>query len=531
MSASLPVIIIGSGFAGLSAAKALLQRNIAITMVDVGRKPEAATQQLHASYATTPSWKWPDSMRQHLAGLTQATTSGVSAKTWFGSDFASSPTGKMPLQLHQSKFYTSEAQFGLGNIWGCGMLPMLGGDMADWPITLDDLAPHYQEVLEFVPLSGMQDTLAEVLPLYCRPQLLPLTSQGRNIQTHFQVHREKLTKAGLHFGSARLAGNFSNQTHENCQQCGMCMYGCPYGVLHSGESTFTELLAHPNFTYVDDFVVQKVEQDATKVTILGINSQGLPREAVAGSYVMVCAGVPATTHIILNSLQLFNRPVRLKTSEQCYIPLLSLTGSGNIDAEMQATTSQAFWLLQDSSICEQSIHLSIYGYNPLYLAALQRLLKKAYPALALPAKALTKRLLFAFCYLHSDVSAELVAELRNPGNETLHIYGQPAHASRQIMSKVRKKLQKLSFATGLLPIPFYSGMKQPGGGNHFGGAFPMRNTPGEAQCDAMGRLYGMDKVFVADASCFPSITATTITMSVMANAHRIACHVATLNRS
>ena len=41
------------------------------------------------------------------------------------------------------------------------------------------------------------------------------------------------------------------------------------------------------------------------------------------------------------------------------------------------------------------------------------------------------------------------------------------------------------------------------------------------QSDALGRPMGRSRVHVVDASSLPSIPATTITFSVMANAHRI----------
>jgi choline dehydrogenase-like flavoprotein len=49
----------------------------------------------------------------------------------------------------------------------------------------------------------------------------------------------------------------------------------------------------------------------------------------------------------------------------------------------------------------------------------------------------------------------------------------------------------------------------------------MRENPGPFQTDLLGRPTGFSQVHVVDASVFPSLPATTITLSVMANAHRI----------
>jgi choline dehydrogenase-like flavoprotein len=50
----------------------------------------------------------------------------------------------------------------------------------------------------------------------------------------------------------------------------------------------------------------------------------------------------------------------------------------------------------------------------------------------------------------------------------------------------------------------------------------MRAQPGNFESDLLGRPFGWSRVHVVDASVLPTVPATTITFSVMANAHRIA---------
>jgi choline dehydrogenase-like flavoprotein len=50
----------------------------------------------------------------------------------------------------------------------------------------------------------------------------------------------------------------------------------------------------------------------------------------------------------------------------------------------------------------------------------------------------------------------------------------------------------------------------------------MSSEPQPGQTDALGRPHGLERVHLVDSSVFPSIPATTITLSVMANAYRIA---------
>jgi choline dehydrogenase-like flavoprotein len=58
---------------------------------------------------------------------------------------------------------------------------------------------------------------------------------------------------------------------------------------------------------------------------------------------------------------------------------------------------------------------------------------------------------------------------------------------------------------------------------HWGGSFPHALEPGrELASDRLGRVAPWQRVHLVDASVFPNVPATTFTLTVMANAHRIA---------
>jgi choline dehydrogenase-like flavoprotein len=50
----------------------------------------------------------------------------------------------------------------------------------------------------------------------------------------------------------------------------------------------------------------------------------------------------------------------------------------------------------------------------------------------------------------------------------------------------------------------------------------MRREPGKFETDVLGRPAGFNRVHVVDSTVLPTIPATTITFTVMANARRIA---------
>ena len=66
---------------------------------------------------------------------------------------------------------------------------------------------------------------------------------------------------------------------------------------------------------------------------------------------------------------------------------------------------------------------------------------------------------------------------------------------------------------------------------HFGGTFPLSDAPRGLETDRLGRLERWNRIHLIDASTFPSVPATTFTLTIMANAHRIATESMHLERS
>ena len=49
---------------------------------------------------------------------------------------------------------------------GLAVMPYIASDIEKWPITIDELAPHYTAVLNSMQLSAATDNLAELFPIY-----------------------------------------------------------------------------------------------------------------------------------------------------------------------------------------------------------------------------------------------------------------------------------------------------------------------------------------------------------------------------
>jgi len=134
------------------------------------------------------------------------------------------------------------------------------------------------------------------------------------------------------------------------------------------------------------------------------------------------------------------------------------------------------------------------------------------------------RLLLIQGYLHSDLSARIQLVLRRSsagGLPSLDLSGEPNPRTRAALAAVQRRLWAERSSMKAIPVPRMLRVGPPGRGFHTGGTFPMRANPGPLEVDVLGRPHGFTRVHLVDASVFPSLPATTITLSVMANAHRI----------
>jgi choline dehydrogenase-like flavoprotein len=137
-----------------------------------------------------------------------------------------------------------------------------------------------------------------------------------------------------------------------------------------------------------------------------------------------------------------------------------------------------------------------------------------------------RRMLVIQGYLHSDDSPGMLLSL---DGDSLRLAGEQRPESATRVRRVVRRLASSARPLGMLPLPGLLQTGRPGKGNHLGGSFPMRLDPGELETDTLGRLPRWDRVHLLDASVLPSIPATTVTLTLMANAHRIASAAARIS--
>ncbi len=521
------IYVIGSGPASVSAAQALLLKGHKVKMLDVGYELESNRQELASKLRLTPFENWLsedlDPLRENMA----PDVKGLPQKLTFGSDYPfRAPSEFVQLEQTNSDILASHARGGLSNVWGANLLPFIQADIDDWPISLRELAPYYKAVLNFVSFSGPRDDLTAIFPAVPAYQPLRQSNQAQALIADLAKHRSRLSEKGIHFGQSRLAIRTTPQNgDQGCIYCGMCMYGCPFDLIYSSRTTLNMLRANQNFEYLPGYYVKRLEESGSEVKVHTLTLKSNTPQIFSASKVFLGAGTVSSARIMLESLDAFDREIRIKDSQYFLVPLLRLQRSKGATAERLQTLSQVAIELLANSHTNRSLHLLIYTYNDLYTRALKKMLGISYKLFAPFASQILERLLVLQGYLHSDDSAQISLRIEKGSTDHLTkiiLQGLPNARTKPIVNAALKQIISQFSAFKALPLLPLKHIGLPGKSYHAGATFPMSAEPTGMQSDRLGRPVGFKNLHLIDASCFTSVPATNVTFSVMANAYRIA---------
>ena len=521
-------LIVGSGPAAAGAALALSSReNLEITVIDIGVRLEEERQHVVDQLASSDPSQWEPSLVESVSEQpVDSRTRGVPEKRLYGSDYPFRNVGQLDgltAAVNATTPLISGAFGGFSNVWGSQLMPFTASAFEGWPISAAEMRPHYEAILNHVPFAGEEDDLALSFPLMHKPVPLPeMSARSQWVLDAYARHRSVLNGYGITIGKARLAFDAAN-----CVRCGLCMTGCPYRLIYSAAQTFDGLIRSKRVRYRSGLLVLRIAEEGDKVLVDAKELATGRTTRFDADRVYVACGAMGTTRLLASSLGLFDVELPMLESQQFILPLLSRRGSPDPRHQPDFTLNQFNMIV---SLDERSFDISqlhFYTFNPAFTGALPSLLQGDW---AEPAqRELLRRLTVVLGYLPSWRSPRLLVRARRPLDDAsaaeLHIARDAPPAGRaRMMRTVLTRLLRSAHILDLYPVLPMLRLAAGGKSYHFGGTFP--HTKGGRSTafgsDRMGRVGSWQRIHSVDASVFPNIPAMTFTLTIMANAHRIA---------
>lgn len=511
------VVVVGAGPAGTSAALALTERGRGVLLLEAGGRP-APPPGSEGSYldlrAGDPhQWRW------QLGGQFES----------FGIEGAVSPKLRVPgLRSVFEGFAEANrlrteggfclvgalAEGGLSNAWGCGVARF---DAAELGAIADDasLERSYERVARRMGVSGASpDALSGYFGLdqWADPAL-PLDP------LHAAVWKRAHSCSGDDFrlGRARVAVlSRAREDRAACDLRGMCLWGCrqqaTWSAVHDLErlrrSQFAEVRSHTLVTAL------RRDGDAWVVHAMADGAQPV---AFRAKQVVLAAGTIATTRLALAAM--VNPPacVRLLSNPMAAFLLLqpSMLGRSHTSAFGLAQLSFALDGVGGADVAFGNLFstsgLPVNEFLP-YLPVTRRaglpLLRSLLPAT-----------MAGNVFLPGKLSRHEMRLL--PGNGMNIRAGSDTRLS-PAYEEVARRLRRAFRRLGAWMLPGSFTPAAPGADLHYAGTLPISHQPRAHECRLNGEIAGLPGIFVVDGACLPDLPAKAHTLTIAANADRIA---------
>jgi choline dehydrogenase-like flavoprotein len=507
-------IVIGSGPAGVSAAIPLVAAGRRVLMIDGSGAAPLPPADAPSSIA------WHDVLGRGLEALQP--DDGLSPKL-------RTPTARNVIGAFQrwSNITTDNflavgalARGGLSRVWGGYVSEFDADDLAGWPITYEELQDSYRAITERIGVSGsIADDMGTFHgrsgPIQPAPPIGPTTS------VMLERYRRAARIADFSLGLARNALlTLDRSDRRACDLSLSCLWGCARGAIYDARYDLLQLCRSPSFRLVDQTIATAIDADGAAWRLLTQTG-----DALRAPRILLAAGTLGTLRLVaplladrgLSSLRLLNSPVQV-------MPLLVPSRLGRPAPQRGYTLAQLGYALRYAAGRSDYIIGGLYevaALPPSTFAARLPLGRRAATQLV---RALASALVVATAYFPGSCSDNTVSWRREGNGMQITVRGGFAPDFEQIVTLTCRRLARIFRRLGTWAMPGAT-IPPPGTDAHFGGLFPMGS-------DAMhgtsryGELRIAPGLFIVDGSAHPTMPAKFITLSIMANADRIARHLA-----
>jgi choline dehydrogenase-like flavoprotein len=510
------VLVIGSGPAGAHAAQTLVESGLRVTMLDVGRAggpvlEESPGPDFEAVRRKNPDqWRWflgedfsgipVDGMRGGLGGGMTSGNRGYVVRD---------AERLLPLSVRNGIVIQAVAKGGLGAAWGGTSTYLDAGTLRRLGLPPDEMERAYDAVTARIGVSGPQD----------RPGIQPPMRLDHHASALLDAAKRKaarITSMGVRFQQPHAAVLTQILGDRQPTAYGDLEYAADLGrSVYRPQYTVDALRHDERFEYVGGAIVERIDGRSVRWR----DVSGTMRTTSAAA-IIVAAGAVGTARILAASRGLSGMPLPFVGKPHAFSACVHPRMLGKAGPRERSSLCQLVALAaetgSDPGGCAQ-----LYAYRSLLLFRLLESIPLAAPHALRLASMLSPALIVADIRFPAwEANGELRVD--ETGKVSISMrdgdWGPRARAMKRLHGAMR--------AVGLHPMKT---MRLPEAStSHYAGTAPQSDHDGEfpLSTDAYGRVRGMDGVWVADAAMLRGLPASPHTLTIMANATRVAGHVA-----
>lgn len=523
-------VVVGSGLAAVGAIKALVAAGIRPVVLDIGRRLPSSLQSLQAGVSVRTPREWTQAEREAIGSNESASGRRAPRKLVLGSDYfySTEQVGQTP----NDRYVTgsppwSSARGGFSVGWGAAVLPPAPADVAEWPVSHDEILRNMHRVLDDIPVSEPDDEIGRVFGRLS-PQGSRVLGLSRG-QTMLLERLSKLREQGggrtVLVGQSRLLTQADTNSPHACRKCGYCSAGCVYGSIYTAEHHIDRWVQMGVIDYRRNCTVVNAIESANTVRISVVRDG--KSEVVEADRLFLAAGAVNSARILLASSNGAMESAVIRRTGYSIQVLATARGLDIAWPDANTQTSH-FVAFRDEQLSPYWAHVQIGQPNELLLSRLGVTYENARSPIGITARTIAGRMISAAMNLHSSLGPTYEIRLAGASDsaagmrqmETRQSWSRESRDAVQAHSQmVRRALRR----AGFFAVPLARQNPNAALTYHFGASFPMQTNPkAPNDTDVLGRPFGSRCIHVVDTSVLPAIPATTVGLLTMANAHRIA---------
>ena len=529
-------IVAGSGATGAMAAQTLAQRGASVLILDGGRRD--------TRYAgLIPPKAFVDIRReeeeQHRYFLGDRFESAAYREIAPGAQFTPPREFIVDgvdelLKVRSDSFAPVEslARGGLASGWGlhCGVYSDAELERASLPAA--DMHDAYQTVADRIGISGAAGDDARPYTYGDLQRIqppLPLDPTAEHVAARYARNRALMNARGYHLGRPTLALLSQPKDGRNASALrDMDFYDDAERAAWRPAVTLGELAALPNVAYAGNVLMTRFEErDGWVDAVVRDIDGGEERRYGARRLVLAC-GALGTARVVLRSLPSDGVRLPLLCNAYTYMPCVVPHRVGRAMPERNNSLVQLA-LFHDADGTQRDIAVgTIFTYRSLMLF---RLLRET-PLNVRDARIFMQYLLSGLLIAgidHPQAPSDgkrlwLEPDPASPTGDALAIAFELSAGERIAYDARERGFARTLRSLGAWPV---KRIRPPLGSSiHYAGTLPFAANERDFTLGSNGRLRGTSNVFVADGSGFTFLPAKGLTLSLMANAHRIATGLA-----
>jgi choline dehydrogenase-like flavoprotein len=418
-----------------------------------------------------------------------------------------------------------------------GALVHADGVSPAWPLGYDVFEPYYTRAEQLFHVHGLRGADPTEPPASAPYPHAPVSHEPR-----IQALCDALKAAGHHPFPQPLAilldeVNGVPQPHSACIRCDAydgfpCMTN---GKADAQIVCVDPALAYPNVTLLTDAFVERLETDASGQTVTGVHVRRHGETEVYQADIVISACGALSSALLM-----------FRSASDAHPEGLA-NGSGQVGRNYMRHNNSAFMAVsreRNDTVFQKTMALNDYYFGAedwdYPLGGIQMLGKshgeqvraEALPGFLsffpeTPFEELARHSLDFWLMTEDLPKPENRISLSHDGRVTLEVEPTGGEAHHRLRHKLEALLGKVDAHPHILERSLYLGKDIPIGGTaHQAGTLRFGTDPQSSVLDLNCKAHEVDNLYVVDAGFFPSIGAVNPTLTIIANALRVAEHLA-----